>query len=359
MKKFSTRVSALVLAAAALLAGTTSAQNGPLELSKEAPDKYVVVKGDTLWDISGKFLSQPWRWPEIWALNKDQIKDPHWIYPGDIVYLDQSGDSPRLRLGRSLGQAGAGTGMGGERREVMQPMTRSQPLDRSAIPTVSSAAIEAFLNRPLIVDEVGLASHPRIVGTQEGRVYLGRGDLAYVTGLKDDANTDWHIYRPSKPLLDPDTRKPIAYEALYVGTAKLERKGDPASLRIVGTSEEVGIGDRLIPAERGRIVNYAPRAPERQVGGRIVSVYRGVAQAGRNSVVAVSVGKTDGMDVGHVLSIQHRGDTVKDHETNKMVKLPDEPIGHLLVFRVFDKISYGLIVDASTSISVGDVVATP
>lgn len=372
MKKFSTRVFALAgLIAASVTALTLSpsavwlpaaraASTAPLELVKDAPDKYTVVRGDTLWDISGKFLQKPWLWPEIWQLNKEQIKNPHWIYPGDVVYLDNSSGSPRLRLAKALG--GGGDAAGAERRGATQPMVRSSAIDKSAISTISAAAIDAFLNRPLIVDEQGLRTHPRIIATQEGRVYLGRGDAAYVRSTESIPEaSEWHIYRQAKPLLDPDTRLPIAYEALYVGTGKIERAGDPATLRILGTSEEVGEGDRLIPAERGRIVNYAPRAPDGDVRGRIVAVYRGVAQAGRNSVVALNVGKTQGVDVGHVLSIKQLGRTVVDRESVKreLVKLPDESTGYLLVFRVFDKIAYGLIMDASRAISIGDLVVNP
>lgn len=332
-----------------------AATTGPIQLAKDAPDRYTVVRGDTLWDISGRFLQKPWLWPEVWQLNREQIKNPHWIYPGDIVYLDMTSGSPRLRLGKPVGE-------GDDRRSTAQPLARSTPIDRSAIPTISAAAIDAFLNRPLIVDENGLRSHPRIIGTQEGRVYLGRGDLAYVRGFRDaQANSEWHIYRQARPLLDPDTRLPIAFEALYVGTGRLERTGDPATLRITGTSEEVGEGDRLMPAERARIVNYAPRAPETDLAGRIVAVYRGVAQAGRNSVVALNIGQANGVDVGHVLMIQQLGATVIDRESEKreLVKLPDESTGYLLVFRVFDKIAYGLIMDSSRAVSVGDRVVSP
>jgi hypothetical protein len=371
MKNFSTRyfaqaaliASALgwfaVGATGELLPSAQAAATSPVQLSKDAPDRYTVVRGDTLWDISGKFLQKPWLWPEVWQLNKEQIKNPHWIYPGDVVYLDNSSGSPRLRLGKAVGD---GAGSSTERRGAVQPMARSSSLETSAISTISAAAIDAFLNRPLIVDEVGLRTHPRIVATQEGRVYLGRGDVAYVRS-KDalPTQTEWHIYRQAKPLLDPDTRLPIAFEALYVGTGRIERSGDPSTLRIVGTSEEVGEGDRLMPAERGRIVNYAPHAPENDIKGRIVSVYRGVAQAGRNSVVALNVGKDHGLDVGHVLSIQQRGAVVLDRESEKreLIKLPDESTGYLLVFRVFDKIAYGLIMDARRAVSVGDNVVTP
>lgn len=334
---------------------------GPLEIADGAPDKHVVVKGDTLWDISGKFLKSPWRWPEVWQLNRDQIRDPHWIYPGDIVYLDRSGNTPRLRLGKSVGGSTAGAGepyaQAGTGR--MEPAVRARALDKDAIPTISTAAIEAFINRPLIVDEKGLVESPRIVASQEGRVYLGRGDKAYVRGIKDDTMGEWHVYRPAKPLLDPDTREPLAYEALYLGTAQIVRKGDPTTIVITGNSEEIGEGDRLVAAEPGRTVNFAPRAPERDVKGRIISVYRGVSQVGKNSVVALNVGKRHGLDVGHVLTIQLTGRLAKDREINELVKLPNEPIGQLMVFRTFENISYGLIVDATQSISVGDTVINP
>ncbi len=366
LKKFSTRrLTTLAIGAGLAVSGVTmlppaTAQQAtpPLELAPGAPDKHVVVKGDTLWDISATFLKSPWRWPEVWQLNREEIADPHWIYPGDIVYLDNSGAIPRLRLGKSIDgmatNAGPGDGVG-----RLEPVVRAEQLDRDAISTVSSAAIEAFINRPLIVDEKGLAESPRIIATQEGRVYLGRGDRAYVRGIKEDGITDWHVYRPAKPLLDPDTRKPLAYEALYLGSAQIVRKGDPATIRIVGNAEEIGEGDRLVPAEAARTVNFAPRPPERDVSGKIVSVYRGISQVGRNSVVALNVGKNQGLDVGHVLTVQLTGRVAKDRQANEFVKLPNEPIGQLLVFRTFDNISYGLIVDASQSISVGDAVVNP
>lgn len=355
------------LAAAGLaIATAVPAQQAtpPLEITPGAPDRYVVVKGDTLWDISGRFLEKPWRWPEIWDLNRDSIRDPHWIYPGDVVLLDRSGAHPRLRLARRIGGGsnvdGAGAGGGSAGTVKLQPMVRSEPLERDAVPTLDVAAIAPFLNRPLIVEESDLLTNPRIVATQEGRVYLGRGDLAYVRGIEDESVAEWHLYRKAKPILDPDTREPIAYEALYVGGAQLERVGDPATLRLTSVTEEVGVGDRLMPAVKDKPLNFAPRAPEGPVHGRIVNVYRGVNQVGRNSVVAIDRGLAAGIDAGHVLEIRQRGRTVVDREKdNEKVKLPDEMVGHLMVFRSFDKIAYGLVMDASQPIAVGDVVANP
>ncbi len=353
-----------LVAAGLTLAAAVSAQQAtpPLEISPEAPDRYVVVKGDTLWDISGRFLEKPWRWPEIWDLNRESIRDPHWIYPGDVVLLDRSGAEPRLRLARRIGtgnnadgSAGAGNGT-----VKLQPMVRSEPIERDAIPTLDTATIAPFLNRPLIVEESDLATNPRIVATQEGRVYLGRGDLAYVRSIADESQPEWHIYRKAKPILDPDTRKPIAYEALFVGGAQLERVGDPATVRLTSVTEEVGVGDRLMPAIKGKPLNFVPRAPEGPVEGRIVNVYRGVTQVGRNSVVAINRGLAAGVDEGSVLEIRQRGRTVVDREKdNEKVKLPDERVGHLMIFRSFENIAYGLVMEASQAISVGDAVANP
>lgn len=361
MRNIITRV--LSVAVALTVGGAIGAQ--PLELAPNAPDRYVVVKGDTLWDISGRFLSKPWRWPEIWQLNRAEIRNPHLIYPGDIVLLDRSGAQPRLRLARLVGSGGshvgdgAATGAGGKQVEHLQPRVRVSELDRAPVPTIASTEIEPFLNRPLIVDEAQLATDPRIVATQDGRVYLGRGDVAYARNLPIDGAAEWHVYRQAKPLLDPDTRKPIAHEALFLGTARLERGGDPATLRVLAMNEEIGVGDRLMPAEAPTITHFMPRPPENDISARIVAVYRGVTQVGRNSVVAVNAGAEQGLEQGNVLAIQQHGRVVVDREAKEKVRLPDESVGYLLVFRVFDKISYGLVMEASQSISVGDAVANP
>lgn len=353
----------LLAAAGLTIAAAVSAQQAtpPLEISPEAPDRYVVVKGDTLWDISGRFLQKPWRWPEIWDLNRESIRDPHWIYPGDVVLLDRSGAEPRLRLARRIGTGNNADGSAGAGGTVkLQPMVRSEPLERDAVPTLDTAAIAPFLNRPLIVEDSDLATNPRIVATQEGRVYLGRGDLAYVRGIDDESVAEWHVYRKAKPILDPDTRKPIAHEALFVGGAQLQRVGDPATVQLTSVTEEVGVGDRLMPAIKSKPINFAPRAPEGPVEGRIVNVYRGVTQVGRNSVVAINRGLAAGVDEGHVLEIRLRGRTVVDREKdNEKIKLPDETVGHMMIFRSFENIAYGLVMEASQSISVGDVVVNP
>jgi LysM repeat protein len=353
----------LTLAAPALSqtteAPTSSSKTGnSVILAKDAPDKHVVVRGDTLWAISAKFLATPWKWPEVWQMNRDQIRNPHLIYPGDVVYLDKSGASPRLRLGKAVGANGDAQSIGPNK---LEPLVRSEPIDRTPIPTISSQAIEAFLNRPLVVEENALNTAPRIIGGSEARLYLSTGDKIYTRGFSKppEIGSDWHIYRAAKPILDPDTRKPIAYEAIYVGSARFEKEGDPSTMRITGMQEEIGADDRLVPAERAKTFNYSPKPPETTVSGKIVSIYKGVAQAGKNSVIAVSTGKADGVDVGTVLVIKQLGREVTDRQTSQKLRLPDEAIGHVLIFRTFDKISYGLIMESSGYPVIGDKVTNP
>jgi hypothetical protein len=366
MKNFNMRL--LVVAVALSISPSINAQTSAatakaavvtsgnvVEIAPNAPDKHIVVKGDTLWGISGKFLQKPWRWPEVWQLNKEQIANPHLIYPGNVVYLDMTGGVPRLRLGQAVGGANAST-------VKLGPQARAGSIDANPIPTLNALAIEPFLNRPLIVSENELATAPRVMAAQEGRVFLGAGDLAYVRGLKETTTTEFHLYRNAKPVLDPDTRAVLGYEATFVGTGRLERDGDPATIRLQSVKEEVGVGDRLMVVDKARPITYAPRAPDFEVNSKIVAVHRGVSQAGKYSVVSINAGGAQGIQVGHVLAIENTGATVLDRESTKrndMVKLPNETIGHMMVFRVFDKISYALIMDTSTNVPVGSTVKKP
>lgn len=372
MKKFSTRALstlslsiALATGAVMPLQGIAQTRQDEIQLAADAPDRHVVVKGDTLWGIAGLFLKEPWRWPEIWQLNKAEIKNPHLIYPGDIVYLDRSGDTPRLRLGRNVygGSDGAGAqGRNGNGISKLEPTVRATMTDKAAIPSISLSSIQAFINRPLIVDEKGLSDSPYIVAPeQEGRVNVGNADRIYARGIKADSSVrTWHIYRPAKPLVDPVTRKTLAYEATFLGTAELQRHGDPARLAITKVVEEITDGDRLVPAGVDQDVNFVPRSPEvENLDGRIVSIYRGVTMVGRNSVVAINMGSRNGLANGHVLKIEHAGRMVKDRVSKEMVRLPNEDVGQLLVFRTFDNIAYGLVVNASAPISVNDIVTNP
>ncbi|WP_019142229.1 LysM peptidoglycan-binding domain-containing protein [Noviherbaspirillum massiliense] len=357
MKKFST--AALILAlgsASASWAATDAAKliSSRCSFLPNAPDQHKVVRGDTLWDISGKFLNYPWCWPQVWGMNRDQIRNPHWIYPGQIVYFDRA--AGRLRLGKPTGDGGIPT-------ERLHPQVRVEGLGQDAIPAIPAHLIEPFLSQPLVVEEDELQDTARIIAAQEGRVVIGKGDKAYVRGdLK--GNTSFQVFRPSKPLKDPVTREVIGYEAAYLGTAKLQRaaKADDEAhiFTVTNVKEEISIGDRLLPMPPTPILSYVPHPPEQPVDARIVSIYGGVAQAGQNQIVSINRGKSQGIDVGTVLELYQAGTTIADPTDNKNpVKLPDERYGSLFIFRVFNNISYGLIMQVTDTVRVGDIAKSP
>jgi hypothetical protein len=367
MKNFIT-VSARV-AAAALITGLVAL---PAQAAREckfkanAPDQHVVVKGDTLWDISGKFLEHAWCWPQVWGLNKEQIKNPHWIYPGQIVYFDRA--SGRLSLNKP-GSGGAGSGVNGDVR--LTPQIRTEGLGKDAIASIPSSVIDPFLSQPLIVEENELQSAPRIVAASEGHLYIGQNDKVYVRGNVNGISS-FQVFRKGTPLKDPVTGKVIAYEAMYLGTVKSHAEAKPGSdvhTFIVGTAtQEMGVGDLLKPAPPTAIVNYVPHPPDRAVDARVVGIYSGVTYAGQNQVVSINRGAVDGLDVGSVLQLYNLGKTVRDTTQPKtgmfkmgspMVKLPDEPTGTLFIFRVFNRISYGLIMQVTDPVEVGDIARSP
>ncbi|MEO8407609.1 MAG: LysM peptidoglycan-binding domain-containing protein [Oxalobacteraceae bacterium] len=357
MKNFSTIALKLavapVFAALALLAAS-NARAASCEFLANAPDQHAVVRGDTLWDISGKFLQHPWCWPQVWGLNRDQIRNPHWIYPGQIVYFDRA--AGRLRLGSK-------TGLGGSPNVRLLPGIRIEGLGVDAVPAIAASMIEPFLSQPLVIEENQLNGTPRIVATQEGRVFLGKNDKAYVRGDLQ-GGTSFQAFRPGKPLTDPETKTIIGFEAVYLGTLKLQRaasaENEAHTFTVVTSKEEMGTGDRLLPVPPTPVMNYMPHPPEKPVAARIVSIYGGVTHAGQNQVVSINRGKSADIDVGTVLELSRHGQTIKDPtDKGKIIKLPDEQYGSLFIFRVFDNVAYGLIMQVTDSVQVGDVASSP
>lgn len=333
-------------------------------LAASAPEIYTVKSGDTLWSVSSVFLTSPWRWPELWGMNKDQVRNPHLIYPGQTLKLVRGAD------GRATLQVAGGDGaaaLPGAPGDTVRlgPRVRDLGPDRAAaVASIPHNVIEPFLSQPLVVDANTLNAYPRIVGTQEGRVFLGRGDIAYARGVTNDRVENYHVFRPATPLFDPDDtarKNPIAYEAFYLGTARMAKRGEIATLTIEQSKQEIGVGDRLVPIERQPLVTYVPRAPERAVDGRIVSVYGGVDQAGTQSIVTINRGKRDGLEVGHVLALLQTGETKLDRTSDRreFIKLPDERIGEMFVFRVFDGVSYALVMRVQQPVKVGDRFTQP
>lgn len=333
------------------------------ELTPNAPESHTVVRGDTLWGISSLFLKSPWRWPELWGMNLDQIRNPHLIYPGQTLYLDTSDGRARLRLGKAI----AGDVV------KLSPTVRSSPLDTTAITSIPFNLIEPFLNEAVIFDGDALENAPRIVATQEGRVLLTRGDKAYVRG-EVGKNTVFRIFREAKSLKDPTTNEILGYEAPYVGTAEFVRSGAngrvassgapevvPDTFIVTSVREEANIGDRLAPVTARDFDNYAPHPPQAALSGQIVSVYGSAVSAGQNQIVALNRGKSDGVERGHVLALWHDGSKAIDRTDDRLTELtlPDERHGMLFVFRVFERMSYALILSVQEPVRAGDRFTQP
>jgi hypothetical protein len=341
------------------------AQEGGVPLSElvdNAPESHTVKSGDTLWDISKLFLKSPWRWPELWGMNLEQVRNPHLIYPGQVLYLDKRNGRASLRLGRGDGSLDS---------TRLQPGVRASQLD-DGIPAVSLTQIEPFLNEAVIFEANELATSPRIVAAQDNRVMLTRGDLAYVRGdLK--GNRNFRVFREPRALLDPTTKEVLGYEGVYLGAAELSRRGDsagasfkageiiPDTFSIVSVRQEIRAGDRMAPVPPRDFLTYVPHAPQSAVTGQIVSVYGEAIVAGQNQIVAINRGQRDGMEPGHVLALWRDGARIidKTDPASPTIKLPDERHGTLFVFRVFNRMSYALILSVKEPVNTGDRFTQP
>ena len=382
-------------------------------LREDAPDRYVVVPGDTLWGISGRFLQDPWRWPSLWRMNQEQLKNPHRIFPGDVLVLDR--DAGVLRLADPSDAAAAAAardrrGLGDAPADVrgdvvkLSPRTRAEPLKDRAVPTIPPSVIEPFLSRPLVVGQNELDGAPRIMATEENRVTIGAGSIAYAQGLLDGnggkRTTVWQVFRRGDPLIDPESNETLGYLAIYLGEARVTKFGDPSTIAITRSMQEISVGDRLLPASKEMpVFSYVPRAPWRPVRGRIVSTYGSLGETGPLGIVALSKGSNDGLEVGHVLAI-HRSQSTQRYDlrmsplygtqgitgsdsprayyaeeltprdaalyqrgeritVEDAAKLPDERYGLVMVFRIFDRASFGLVMQSSRPVAINDVVTEP
>ncbi len=335
-------ISALILTVAAALC---SAAEQPMQLVDNPPPRHIVVPGDTLWGISAQFLREPWRWPEIWRMNREQIKNPNRIFPGDVIVLERDANgNPYLRV----------------QNGKLKPQIYSEQM-KLAIPPIPPNVIEPFISAPLVVDVGGLDAAPRIIATQQDRVFLGNGDTAYVENA-DPAKELWQVYRNGKPLLDPADKKIVlGYEAFYLGTARQVKAGQPATFEIQTAKQEIGRGDRLVPATRPPLALYVPHKPDTQIDGRIISVYGGVGAAGRGSIVSLNRGALDGIEIGHVLALERNRTIVERDENDQKVNvtIPQERIGLVFIFRTFERISYALVVQSEGTVEINDFVQTP
>jgi len=324
-----------------------------VKLKADHPDRYVVVKGDTLWDISARFLESPWRWPEVWSFNP-QIKNPHLIYPGDVVYLDYDAQGrPILRV-----QRGAPT-------VKLSPKVRAERVD-TPIATIPLNAISQFLGQPRVLSEREVKDAAYIISGKDLRLVSGAGDVIYGRRLVpgQDAKSRYVVLRVGQPYRNKGASRGdiLGYEALHVADAIVEEFGDPSTLRIIHSSREALVGDKLLPkGVEGVDQAFLPHAPDMPVEGNIIAVVDGVSRIGQYQTVVLNKGEEDGMEVGHVLAVYQSGAEVRDNigARGERVTLPDVRAGIVLVFRTFDRVSYALVMEAEKDMRVYDSVRNP
>jgi len=340
----------------AIPAGTLAqAPKTPLALKPDAPERYVVVPGDTLWSIAQRYTDSPWRWSELWNLNKDEIKDPNRIFPGNVIVLDRA--SGRLALDSSTVK--------------LSPKVRAESTAMTVIPSIPPNVIEPFLSRPLVIEPDGLDKAPAIVATDSARTVLDAGSRGFVRGIGNSKESDWFLYRRGQPLVDPETKTTLGYEAVYLGTARVFQAGEPAIVEVTSVTREVFIGDKLVPAGKPEIPDYAPRAPTSTIQGQVIGLYGDRAQLAEGAIgaiISINRGKSQGVERGNVLALYRLGTTVGVAEGAKYgwtgkdgsdLKIPNERYGLAFVFRVFDRVSYALVVQASQPVNLNDVAQNP
>ncbi len=332
-------------------------------LNPDHPDRYVVVKGDTLWDISERFLNEPWRWPDVWQVNP-QIRNPHLIYPGDTLVLSFIDGKPQISL------ASESTPMENQPEPdqakgslvKLSPSVRTSAIPK-AIPAIPIDAIQQFLTRPYVADKRQLDLAPYVVDFADEHIAGGSGFRAYVRAIQGEKNKKFDVVRPGKPYRDAQTGEILGYEALFIASSELERTGDPATVLLSSTELEVLKGDRLIPATEDKpLATFFPKPPKRKVHGSIIAVLGGVNQIGQYNIVVVDRGQSDGLESGTVLAIDQRGGVVRDTVTENSrdtVKLPNERAGTLMIFRTFPRVSFGLVMRATKALHVNDRVRNP
>ncbi|MDH5231426.1 MAG: LysM peptidoglycan-binding domain-containing protein [Gammaproteobacteria bacterium] len=339
-----------------LLLFTSVFAEDEIVLKEQHPTDYVVVRGDTLWDIASRFLRDPWRWPDIWYVNP-QIENPHLIYPGDEVVLTFKDGKPRLELKRKASSNGL-------RVVKLSPRVRTEPLT-TAIPTIPVDAIEQFLNRPKVVAKHELDKAPYVASSMEQHLINGTGDKIYVRGIENNETTRFTIFRAGVVYKDTPANKKrvLGYEAIQVGEAVMEKLGDPSSLVITQADREVLTGDRVLPSTSRELdFHFVPHAPKLDMSGNIIHVIDGVSYIGQYQVVVLNLGDEHQLEKGHVLAISQKGEKIRDTVKNaksRYLHLPEEQAGYLMVFRTFAKVSYALVMSAYREIKIHDRVHNP
>ncbi len=345
-------VAALVLSIVCVLASHAADER----FRDDFPERYIVQKGDTLWGISSKFLKSPWLWPEIWHANQ-QIDNPHLIFPGDVISLVYIDGQPRLTVNRTTRLVPSGT-------DRLSPQIRASSID-DAIPAIPLDQINSWLLRNRVLEPGVIALAPYVIAGQEKRLILGSGDRLYGRGQFASNIPNYGIYRKGDNYVDPDTKEVLGVQAVDVGSANMRAIDDDiATLSVTRSTGDIRIGDSILPTEE-RVIQptFFPSAPEQDIQGKIINVERGVNQVGMLDVIAVNLGERDGLVPGNILSIYKRGEMVKDpfvkKRKDRIVTLPDERAGLMMIFQTFDKMSLALVLKADRGIKVGDYARQP
>jgi len=319
--------------------------NEPVPLAEGHPNEYVVQVGDTLWDISAMFLRDPWFWPEIWYVNPD-IENPHLIYPGDVlglVYVDGQTRISNIRASTFR----------------MSPQARVSPLSE-AVMSIPFETVAAFLSSGVILEKSQADALPYLLQTRGDHLMASAGNEIYVRGAgSDQPGMRYNVINVGDALYDPDDNRLIGYHGNMIGEASMRRAGDPATVALIKSSQEAVLGDRLLPASIDVPMNFFPRMPSNNIDGSIISVVGGVTQIGQYQVVVMNRGSNDGLAVGDVLTVFQSGQVIKDRVRGGNVRLPDEQAGTVMVFKTYDRISYGLIMEATDAIHIHDSVRNP
>ena len=317
----------------------------PVPLADNHPNEYVVQVGDTLWDIAATFLKDPWFWPEIWHINT-QIENPHLIYPGDVLALVYIDGQPRITNVRASTYR-------------LSPQARVSPITQ-AVTSIPYESVSAFLSSGAVLEKRETDRLPYLLETRGDHLIAAAGNVVYARGLDDaQLGSRYNVVEIGEPLIDPDDNKLIGYQGKFIGEGTLRRTGDPATVALTDTNQEVVPGDKLIPESVDVPLNFYPRAPSSAIDGRIISVVGGVTQIGQYHVVVLNRGTRDGLSVGDVLTVYQTGETVQDRFGGGKVRLPDEEAGTLMVFKVYDRIGYGLVMEATQAIHIHDTVRNP
>ena len=338
------QLTTIALTASLALGSLNALSQTDSPLAGDHPDEYVVQVGDTLWDIAATFLKDPWYWPEIWYVNP-QIENPHLIYPGDVLGLVYVDGEPRVSTVRAS-------------THRLSPQARVTPLTE-AVTSVPYDAVAAFLSTGVVLEKDEVKDLPYLVATKGDHLVAAAGNTIYVRNVNDQPGSRFNVVHVGDPLIDPDDNRLVGYQGILIGETTLRRNGDPATFLLNESKQEAKQGEVLIPIEVDVPLNFFPKAPSTNIDGQIISVVGGVTQIGQYQVVVLNRGTSDGLAVGDVLTVFQQGQVVRDHVGGGSVKLPDEEAGTVMVFKVYDEIGYGLVMEATTAIHIYDYVRNP